>query len=247
MNFQHKSSKVLIVGDSGSGKTTFWLNYVTKSPHYLKLIFDAEGEYIMRGKHGIICYEPKQLQETCERILAGDSVSNIVIFDPSIQFAGDLENGFAWFCEWSFEMAKLAPMVPKLIATDELQNLIGTDIIADSFRKVLETGRRYGLDFIAITQALNLIHNRVRNQITELVVFRTQEENALKYLKSRGFEPDEVSQLRDLHYIAKDMRGTTESRGKLRVWKLQGKVDTEAETEANALGQCAELVDGVAN
>jgi DNA helicase HerA-like ATPase len=242
MNFEHKSQKVLIVGDSGSGKTTFWLNFVTKSEHKLKLIFDAEGEYIMRGKHGIICYEPKQLQETCERVLAGEAESNIVIFDPSIQFAGDLENGFAWFCEWVFEVSKLAPMVPKLLATDELQNLIGTDIIADSFRKVLETGRRYGLDFIAITQALNLIHNRVRNQITELVVFRTQEENALKYLKSRGFDPDEVSNLRDLNYIAKDMRGNAVSKGKLKVWKLHGKVDTEAAESGNPLDQCAGFV-----
>ena len=214
-----------MTGSSGTGKTTYWLEYLHKCEHALKLVFDAEGEFVQRGKHGILCHDVETLNRSCEEVFAGESKSNIVLFDPSVRYPGNTEFAFDWFCDWAFQMAQQTENVPKVLATDELQNCIGTDIIPESFRKVLETGRRYSLDFAGITQALNLIHNRVRNQITELVAFRTTEERALSYMKSKGCECDEISELPDLHFHAYDLRAGDMFRGKLRPWKTQAKID----------------------
>lgn len=239
MNYRHKSTKILIAGSSGTGKTTFWLEYIHRSFHSLKFIFDGEGEFIQRGKHGLICQTPEQLVERVQQIIAGEHNTNIIIFDPSKMFAGDIENAFDFFCEWVFAFSEASPMVPKLFAVDELQNVIHTAVIPQSFRKVLETGRRYSLDFAGITQALNLIHNRIRNQITELICFRTSEKRALEYIESLELDPDTISRLRDLRFIARDLRTGQVQAGKMRPWKdpRNSKIIVDDEPACDLIGE----------
>ena len=70
---------------------------------------------------------------------------------------------------------------------------------------VIETGRKYGLDFLAISQQYNLLHNRVRNQATEMVVFRQTDKLILKALEEKGFNPEEIELLKDGQYIDRSL------------------------------------------
>lgn len=105
----------------------------------------------------------------------------------------------------------------KIFACDELQKLTDTNRISQELSTVLETGRRYGLDFAGISQAPNLIHGRIRNQLTEVVTFQTLDRNALSFLADAGFNPQEVSRLAPLHYLARNLTTGGQSGGKLSV------------------------------
>lgn len=234
MNYKHKSLKLLISGSSGTGKTTYWLRFIHKCPHAVKFIYDSEGEFIERGRHGIACKTRNELIRTAESVFRGEAKSNQVIYDPAVEYPGASEIGFEWFCGWVFEVAERTDHVPKILCCDELQNMADSKFqLGNNLKKVLETGRRYSLDFVGITQALNLINNRIRNQITELVSFRTQDIRALDFLESRGFDPSEIMELRDLHFVARDMRTNEESRGRLSPW--QSKVIRVQEPEADII------------
>ena len=181
MNYAHESQKVLVTGASGSGKTTYFLSRIRDWRAFdgAKLkqlyVFDHEGEF--SRKTGI---RPAQTPR--------DFGGRVIAFDPSLMFRGRFAEAFAFFCDFAFEHSTRFDGA-KLFCCDELQKFIGTSAseIPQELKNILETGRRYELDFMAISQAPNLIHNRVKNQLSEIVAFQLIEENAAKFVESFGF------------------------------------------------------------
>jgi hypothetical protein len=78
---------------------------------------------------------------------------------------------------------------------------------------VLETGRRYGLDAAMISQQPNLIHNRARNQLTEVVTFAQTDANALQYLEQAGFDAETVRKLPLGAWLARNLNSGAQDRG----------------------------------
>lgn len=210
MNLAHKTTKVQIVGASGTGKSSFFLSYFLKAQHGQKFLFDHEGEFTQRIA---MLFASRQMDSesvafcsTMEELTEGMK-KPVVIFDPAEMFEGALPDAFDFFCDVVFTHAKESDdAVERLFACDELQNLIGTDVVTPYLAKVLETGRRYTLDWLGISQGLNVIHNRVRNQITNLVVFRTTDEKPLETLEAKGFDRSEVMSLRDFNFLEKNLK-----------------------------------------
>ncbi len=56
-----------------------------------------------------------------------------------------------------------------------------------------------------ISQAPNLIHNRVRNQLTEVVTFRQGDARAVEWLTDAGFGEELVRELRPGKFIARNL------------------------------------------
>ena len=71
---------------------------------------------------------------------------------------------------------------------------------------ILQTGRRYQLDFFAISNALNAIHNSIRNQLTEIYTFQQSDKNAVAYLTENGFDENAVRTLPQFKYLWKNLR-----------------------------------------
>jgi len=205
MNLLHKANRVLIVGQSSTGKTEFFSRYVLNSGHDYHFIFDQEGEMPLRlgGRHA---------RTAQDLFLALDA--RFVIFDPSDMFPGETAAGFDFFCDWCFEVSKQLPGT-KLFAADELQKIIGTNTYPPEFALVNETGRRHGLDSVYISQQPNLIHNRTRAQMTEVVTFRMSDKRAMEWLVEYGFDDDEVRGLPDGQWIAIEQKSATRTEGNL--------------------------------
>lgn len=184
-NRKHKSKKILITGVTGSGKTTYFERFVFNSNYTRKLVFDHIGNIEWP-------FEPA----TSESEIDDQYENGFVVFDPSEMFPGNVEEAFEFFSYYSFEKAKLDPFETKLFAVDEIQLLIDTWNISDEARAIIQTGRGYSLDFIAIAQQLNEVHNKMRAQMSEIVTFFHDEPRVLEALEQRGFNPVEVQSLK---------------------------------------------------
>lgn len=196
MNLAHEPSKVLVTGQSGSGKTTFWTRYVCNTAARVKFIYDHEGEFSHRA--GIA--PARTIEE-----LGKAAGTPWCIFDPSTMFEGDAESGWEFFCDFAFSVSKRI-RGRKLLATDELQKITDHHKLQKAFATVLETGRRYELDTAFIAQQPNLLHNRVRNQLTEVVSFLQLDHNAIGWLEGVGIAGETLPTLPPGSFLFRNLR-----------------------------------------
>lgn len=205
MQLGHVPTKVLIVGCSGSGKTLYWTRYLLGSRVRCRFIYDHQGELAARLR-----IEPARYPDQ----LAAAAARGWCVFDPAALFPGDTPGGFRFFCEFAYAASGRLPG-RKIFACDELQVLVGTNQVPPELALVLETGRRVGLDFAGIAQQPNLIHNRVRNQATEVVAFRQVDPRAVDWCAAVGFDPEAIRALRPGEYLARNLQSGGTARGRV--------------------------------
>jgi hypothetical protein len=78
-----------------------------------------------------------------------------------------------------------------------------------------ETGRRYGLDTILISQQPNLIHNRIRNQLMEVVTFCQVDGQAMVFSEENGFEDDQVRGLVPGQFLVRNLSSGATAAGRM--------------------------------
>jgi len=203
--FNHPSKKILVTGVSGTGKTTLFEKLIRKEKARWKFVFDHQGEFQARFGHKAAL----DVETLCEQTAAG----GYVIFDP-VKFQNEINPGsgerrglpgaFAFFCDFVFAMSENL-RGRKILVCDELQKLVTNTKTPDELLCILDTGRRYQLDFFAISQAPNLIHNAIRNQITEIFSFRQNDANAVKYLSDAGFNENQIRNLERFAYLWRNL------------------------------------------
>ena len=204
MDLAHQPTKILITGASGTGKSTYWTRCLLGFPARYKFVYDHEGELAARLGVPSLAGLPE---------LAESTARGWAIFDPHRLFPGRIEEGFAFFCDFAFAAGqRLAGR--KLFACDELQCLVDTQSLSDELRLILQTGRRYQIDFLGIAQQPNEIHNRVRAQFTEVVSFLQTEALAIDWLARFGFDGEALRHLAPGEFVARTRRGT-EARGRV--------------------------------
>lgn len=196
MNIERKASHVLTCGRSGTGKTTYILRYLLASHHDRVFIFDHQAEFIER-LHLIPCYE---LDDIAKRA----RTERIIAFDYSKNYYGEMEETFDLFCDKVFFLCKdhlESQNIESVFVCDELSKVTTVSDCPKPLKNIVQTGRRYNLDTALMSQQPNRIHNEVREQVTELVLFNLKDENSLKFVKKMGFDEQPVMALPDLHYI----------------------------------------------
>jgi hypothetical protein len=206
MQLSHRPNKILVTGKSGSGKSTYFTRYLCHARYDFKFVFDGEGEFSERT--GLpAAYDPDQLLDQLE-------CRRWVIFDPVELFPGQTPAGFNFFCDWSFSLSQQLPG-QKLFGCDELQKWTGTNALPQELGLVVDTGRRYGLDFAAVSQRPNRIHNSVRDALSECVAFAHQDSNALEFLLDVGFDEEELRTLQPGEFIARNLNSGVHDRGRV--------------------------------
>jgi hypothetical protein len=207
LQVEKKQSVTINAGTSGTGKSTFTLRNLVNAPLDLRFIFDPESEYSQR------------LQMPAARTLYELSVQlcqGWVIFDPHTLFAGKLEEAFAFFCNFAFQLSEDIPG-RKLLVVDEAWRYVSTRKQPDELANCVQSGRKRGLESMFNTQMPNLLYSAIRNECTELVCFRLEDDNALDFAKQKGMDVEEIRRLPDLHFVARNLKTRGELRGEIAI------------------------------
>jgi hypothetical protein len=192
----------LITGKSGTGKSEYFIRYIEAVAGRYRhvFIFDFEAEFAARAGWPNV--------RTIEQL---NNPGHIVAYDPCEMYPGDRPTAFEFFCDYVFSIAEHYDGQDGsiLFCSDELQKIgMGTDVIPQDLTVLVETGRRYKVDTVFIAQQCNLIHNRLRNQVTEVVTFRHNEDRAIRWLVEYGFDEQAIRDLDPVGaFICRNDRG----------------------------------------
>lgn len=204
LQFGTKRQVTICAGVGQSGKSTFSFRYLINGPFACRFVFDPEGEASERL--GIPpAGTPYELSLALCR--------GWVLFDPDVMFPGRRAESFAFFCDWSFEMASRLPG-QKVLMVDEVWKFISPQKVPPELSTCVQTGRKRGLSMVFNTQLPNKLHLSLRNECSELVCFRLQDSAVLEFPAERGFNPEELRSLPDLHFISRGEFGG-ELRGRI--------------------------------
>jgi hypothetical protein len=195
------------------GKTTFGLRYVNGSPHHRVFVFDPEQEFAARFQ-----VPDEQIARSIESVFEIAERRRIVVYDPQVEYPGQNAEAFDEFCQVVFEIARdgFCPRgIASLMVTDELQKYVNNVFAPQSFRTILETGRRQMLDTFSMSRSPNRLHPGIREEFTELVLFRLDDENSLKFAQGVGADVAQVQALNPHEYLYYNVLFGGTRRGKL--------------------------------
>jgi hypothetical protein len=178
-------ANTLIVGMTGSGKTTFALRYLLNAPVACRFIFDDLGRAATRLR-----IRPAFTARECEEALA----TRWVVFNPHRMFPGDTKNAFRWFCQWVFDCARRGGG-KKLLLVDEVWQWQTNQEMPRELALCVQTGREEALELVCCTQLPHKVNASITGQSTELVCFRLGEPLALARVRELGADPGAVQAL----------------------------------------------------
>ena len=194
---------------SRTGKSTLASRLIYTHPAETVLIYDWQGGEFARRLGATLATSREQLATDIQE------GKRIICYDAETGEADVKGEGFDWFCGMAFELAGNLPG-RKLFVCDEMQDLIDPYNITENLDNLLTRSGRRMMDTCFIGSAANALHNRARNQVSELYHFRVIDESALAYSKSLGMEPESIRNLPDCQFIYRDNR-TGETK-KLDLW-----------------------------
>lgn len=209
------------------GKTSWAMRFIQGSPHERVFIFDHQNEFSHR--FGIA---ENKIAHTSEEFLRLAETERVVCFDFTLFFPGDKRDCFAAFCDLVFDSAGEITKTGRetLFVCDELQQFVtGTQIESapEQFRQILETGRRRGLDSLSLSRAPNRVNVAIREEFTELILFRLNDEQSLKFAREVGADVGLVSKLPKHHYLYYNVMTGRENRLEL-VFRGRGEMTPDA-------------------
>jgi GTPase SAR1 family protein len=219
MNLAHQSRKILVTGQSGQGKSTYFARFLS---HSFKTFYDKIFVYDHIGE---MAYRLNIAPALSVDDLSRQWEEGFICYDPAEMFPGETDSGWNFYCEWVFDRCRNNLGMTKLIAVDELQLFSSTAQLSWEQCCVVETGRKYELDFLGISQQMNLVHNRLRNQLTELVSFRQEEQLIIDALEERGFSPEVLRSLKKGEFIGRNFQTGDTFTGTLNLTQQTTRVD----------------------
>ena len=204
---ENKRSVTICAGLSGTGKSTFALRYTINDDFAVRFFFDPDGEFCDR----------LNLDPAHDGFSLGVQLCRgWVVFDPHPMFPGRIEEAFRFFCEWAFEISGRVPG-RKVLVVDEVWKYCTPSSIPPELSTVNQTGRKRGLGLLVNTQLPNKINGSILNEVSEMVCFRLQAKAALDKVAEYGFSPDQVKQLPDLCFIARNLDSGGELNGRIKI------------------------------
>lgn len=175
----------LLVGMTGSGKTTFGLRYLLNVPAACRFIFDDMGQVAARLR-----LPHASTAAQLEAALA----SRWVVFNPHPMFPGDCKAAFRFFCKWAFDCSKRGPG-KKVFFADEIWRWQTPQGIPLELAALAQMGRAENLELMTATQLPHQVNASITGQSTELVCFRLGEPLALARVRELGGDPGRVAEL----------------------------------------------------
>ncbi len=197
MQSSHPRYHLGVFGGSGSGKSSFARRAITGMPSTCVFIFDPEGEF-----SETLRLPAAESHEQLDAAIRG----GWVCFDPHALFPGRVEDALDYFCKLAMAAADVLPG-RKFFVVDELGRYTSGNDVPLSLKIILQAGRRRGLDGVFIAQQPNELHNTIRCQLSEVVLFQLTDETALEFPRRFGFDPEAVKTLGQFQFICRNNRG----------------------------------------
>ena len=202
-DFTLEPQNTLVVGMTGSGKTTFVVRYLLNVAPACRFLFDDENRVAPRLK-----LKPHFTLAECEAALA----SRWVVFNPARMFLpvdGDKDilapsrRAFRWFCAWVFDCAARAPGL-KVVSLPEIWRYCTPDSIPPEFARLMQQGRELGVHVVLDTQRPELVNQSIVGAATELVSFKLLSPDALRTVERIGADRQRVAALPLGSYISQN-------------------------------------------
>lgn len=198
MQIDHKPTKLVIVGASGTGKTTLLCGYLYGADATRVFVFDHQGELAAR-------LSQPSLLSLAAVFSAVEKGEKWIVYDPCDEYPGALDFAFETFCALIFDVCR-AEDGRKLLVVDDLQEVADAKNLPEGFRKIWQTGRRAGLDCVLISHGMNETSSKVRNGITEVIAFANVDKRALEFLDALGFDAEVIRALPSGEYRGRNIR-----------------------------------------
>jgi GTPase SAR1 family protein len=196
MQLDHPLSRLVIVGQSGSGKTTYAARYLANIAAKVRYIWDPEGEWA--GRFNLpVCRTGQEMWEAAP--------FGWVCYDPSEEFEDEAE-GLECFAEWVMTHAgRIGGR--KVFVIDEMHQYVTGHKLTPHLKALVTRGRRRGVDSVFLATSPNTVHNIIRSNTTERVAFHCDDPTSSDVLKSWGFDFEEVAKLPRHAWIARTGMG----------------------------------------
>jgi hypothetical protein len=192
-DFTLNPSCTVIVGMTGSGKTTFEIVYLLNSTFAAAFIFDDLNRIAPRIRVRP-CYTAGEL----EAALA----SRWIVFNPSRMFPGDTKAAFRFFCRWAF-LASQRGRGKKFFVAPEVWRHCTADSIPVELAMMSQAGREKHIELVVDTQQPEKLNDSIWNACTELVCFRLQTgTDALRDMGRRGVDRSVIERLAPGEFVA---------------------------------------------
>ena len=187
-DFTNPLRSVGVVGMSSSGKTTFAFEYLKKSPVACRFIFDDQGQASARLKIPL-----SATRAELERSLA----TRWSLFNPHVDYPGDIPGAFVFWCKWVFDVCKRGPG-RKQVFVDEVWRHVSPTSLPQEFAVLIQQGRVEGIEVITATQRPHKLNEAILGNIVELVCFRLQHRLALQALSDLDIDDAEVQKIQNI-------------------------------------------------
>ena len=227
-DYSRPANVTLVVGASGTGKTTFCYRYLVNAataqeanpePAACLFVFDWKLEAEMR-----LGIPAVTTQVGCEWALAG----RVVVFNPHVMFPGDCEvpgvdgkpilndakAALRWFADWCWTVSQWGPG-RKILYVDELREFGNKFSVMPEINRIIRNGRFHGLQFVTSTQYPRDYHVDIRAGVTEWVLFNCSEPDDLAVIRPYFRGVDELPNLARGEFIAVNRLGGATMRGRI--------------------------------
>jgi len=203
-----KPGCTLVLGESGSGKTSFALKYLVARADFTCRFLFCEPKRDFRER---LLISDCETEADCEMAVE----DGFVVYYPGTMFPGDWKAGLEWFSEWSYRIASGLPG-RKVLMVDEAWKHITPYALPRGVALWTQDGRSFGCETIFCATRPNKLNEALINEATEAVSFRLQGDNALQTVrKELGLDSDEVANLPLGSFVAVNCETGSELRGRL--------------------------------
>lgn len=211
-NFNHKASRVIASGITGTGKSTV-LEYLARGftgDHVI--IFDWQDAEFGTNRFGLEKISGS-FKDVARQIRDREKIISYWHKDIDVEPEIELER----FASFIMQVADVEPR-EWLIIIDETGQFLNHKKMSPETKRMLVAGRRKNIDMAMSCHQLNNISFELRQHVTEAFLFRHSDELSLKIPREYGV-PEEICEkirtLPDTHYLYLDNRSNEHEFGKL--------------------------------